>query len=453
MTDKSKRKLNELEFYISRGWPIFPLGKNKRPCIPSPHKNDGLQGKCHGECGTDGHGFYDATLDFDRIKNWHKLYPNAYWAMRTGSKESGGAGLVVIDIDKHNKNGFLAWEQLREEHSEPIETVTVRTKSSGNHLYFAYPSGVIKSGTDVLGSGIDVKADGGYVCIPASNPYTFELSPEDTDVQALPDWLVAKLGGTSKPKPRKLISYEESDGDLYIDAVNGLGSLSPTRAADYSTCLCVGMALHDGFKGTDVGLELFDNWLKSCPEKYQNGWAEKVWRYLDGRELEKRITINSLWFWAREDSGGKFYRQSERQRKNYPVSIDVEPLDVPRDRVSRDRDYANIAPTKINIQIEQTPVNGILGVSIGVARALLRAGLYHYARAYEILAEQGCLGKVITRTEFFNVLSKYMKPRAIRYAYDDFLGRSKRGGKKIYKTRVEQGRTAFLEFVTKISHS
>ena len=73
--------------------------------------------------------------------------------------------------------------------------------------------------------------------------------------------------------------------------------------------------------------------------------------------------------------------KSKLDEKNLPIPIDVEPLEVVRDRVARHRDYQKIAPTKINMQIEQTPVSGILGVSIGVARALLRAGLYHYARA------------------------------------------------------------------------
>lgn len=146
--------------------------------------------------------------------------------------------------------------------------------------------------------------------------------------------------------------------------------------------------------------------------------------------------------------------KSKLDEKNLPIPIDVEPLEVVRDRVARHRDYQKIAPTKINMQIEQTPVSGILGVSIGVARALLRAGLYHYARAYEILAEQGYLGRVVPRTEFFNVLSKYMKKSAIRDAFNEFSGRPKRSGqKKVYKTRVEQGRTAFLEFVCIISHS
>src|SRR5687768_1101463 len=140
-------KLKNLAWYIKRSWPIFPCGADKRPLT----KN----------------GFYDATLDFETIKEWHQKWPDANWAMPTGAAEEGGADLVVIDIDHHpdkGVNGFPAWEQLREEHSEPLETVTVRTGGGGSQLYFKYPAGhLVKSGTNVLAPGIDVRARGGYV--------------------------------------------------------------------------------------------------------------------------------------------------------------------------------------------------------------------------------------------------------------------------------------------------
>ena len=106
----SDTKLKILELYIKRGWPLFPCGSDKKPLTE--------------------HGFYDATLDIKQIQVWHEQYPNANWGMPTGPATEGGAGLVVIDIDKHEDkgvNGFLAWNQLREEHSDPMHTVTVRT--------------------------------------------------------------------------------------------------------------------------------------------------------------------------------------------------------------------------------------------------------------------------------------------------------------------------------------
>jgi hypothetical protein len=67
------------------------------------------------------------------VTRWHKKHPGAFWRMATGPKKENGAGLVVIDIDNHdqNKNGFVTCEQLREEHSDPIETVTVKTGGGG----------------------------------------------------------------------------------------------------------------------------------------------------------------------------------------------------------------------------------------------------------------------------------------------------------------------------------
>jgi DNA primase len=56
----------------------------------------------------------------------------------TGSTNQGGAGIFVVDIDPRH-GGDITWDMLRNEHLEPIETVTVTTGNKGSHLYFQYP--------------------------------------------------------------------------------------------------------------------------------------------------------------------------------------------------------------------------------------------------------------------------------------------------------------------------
>ncbi len=298
---ESTIKLKNLAYYLKRGWPLFPCGADKKPLTK--------------------HGFYDASLDIGQIKAWHEKYPEANWAIPTGPQSEGGTDLVVIDIDKHedkNVNGFLAWEQLREEHSEPIETVTVRTGGGGSQLYFKYPAGhIIKSGTNVLGSGLDIRAKGGYVLVPPSKTkdrYTFEFSPADTPIQELPEWILSRVNGrTEKQEPaaapaHKTRPAKEEAGDLVI-ALSALNALKQERVDDYQQWLEVGMSLYS--LGQE-GLVAWDQWSKQSG-KYEKGTCAQKWQTFS-KELTdaNKISFGSLIHWAEEDGRQPFIRRAPK---------------------------------------------------------------------------------------------------------------------------------------------
>lgn len=81
-----------------------------------------------------------------------------------------GRHLIVVDID--NKDGKPAsekLEELREKYPELEKAPLVQTPSGGLHLYLKAPhDGEYRSGVSVLGSGIDIRADRGYVGAPGS---------------------------------------------------------------------------------------------------------------------------------------------------------------------------------------------------------------------------------------------------------------------------------------------
>lgn len=143
-------------------------------------------------------GFYAAATNDEIILEWHKQWPDANWAMRTGDSLDGGAGIAVIDID-NKSNGFVTWDFLREENPEAIETVTVASGNGGQHLWFLHPQGIeISSKQSALGEGVDVRADGGYILIPPSKtnaPYRFELNPDETEIAEIPEWILSQLNG------------------------------------------------------------------------------------------------------------------------------------------------------------------------------------------------------------------------------------------------------------------
>lgn len=122
-------------WFASRGWPVFPIAPNSK--VPMA-KTGGVK---------------DATTDADQIREWARLYPNA---------NIGGActGRVVIDIDPRNGGSV--------EHDFPA-TLAFRTGGGGLHLVYASGRLTVKSGSRVLGEGVDVKAGkGSYIVLPTS---------------------------------------------------------------------------------------------------------------------------------------------------------------------------------------------------------------------------------------------------------------------------------------------
>jgi len=295
-------KLKNLAWYVKRSWPIFPCGADKKPLT----KN----------------GFYDATLDFEQIKKWNERWPDANWGMPTGSRDDGGAGIVVIDLDCHPgaPNGLETWEQLREEHSEPLETVRVRTGGGGSQLYFKYPDGhIVKNKTNVW-PGIDVRASGGYVLVPPSETdqrYTFEFSPAETEIQDLPEWILARVNGHKQevagtPKEKVVIEQTTTQEPDLAVANSALNALKPERADNYQSWLEVGMSL---FALGEDGLIAWDNWSQKSP-KYERGACAQKWKtFSDELTTTSKITFGSLIHWAEQDGCAPFIKLCPRDYK------------------------------------------------------------------------------------------------------------------------------------------
>ncbi len=69
-----------------RGLPVFPVrAGGKQPLIPGRHRDDKpAADQCRGECGGDGHGCWDGTIDLDRVRAWWERWPSANIGVRTG---------------------------------------------------------------------------------------------------------------------------------------------------------------------------------------------------------------------------------------------------------------------------------------------------------------------------------------------------------------------------------
>lgn len=308
-------KLENLEYYIKRGWPLIPVhwirddgtcSCGDPECIKSRGKHP-IPTKWPDK----------ASTDPQQIKAWHKQYPQANWGVLCGHNPPG-AGLVVVDIDPRN-GGDVTWENLRDEHPEPLETVQIYTGSGGMHLYFRYPDNGVEIGnpTDVW-PGIDIKANKGMVLIPPSKTqerYTFMISPVEAPIDELPDWILSVIAPHKPPESIKIPQTGNSSEDLSDKtnlAIKALKALKKERADSYETWLEVGMAL---FELGDTGLDLWDGWSKQS-EKYDPGACAQKWATLTLALTDaSKISFGSLLFWAQEDGGEAYITPAPRKAK------------------------------------------------------------------------------------------------------------------------------------------
>lgn len=166
--------------YIARGWHVFPL-----------HSVDD-DGACTcgiADCSDAGkhpripRGLKKASVDPDQIEMWFGPdAPPSNIAIRTGEV----SGVTVFDIDP-GKGGRETWAEAVAQKGEP-HTLIARTGSGGMHILFQYNSALRTAG-NVLGPGVDVRNDGGYIVAPPSyhaSGGVYKWLDEDVPLAVLP---------------------------------------------------------------------------------------------------------------------------------------------------------------------------------------------------------------------------------------------------------------------------
>ena len=279
--DMNKEKITKaLEFYAYLGWPVVPF---------NPHNNKSyIKWK------------QEASIDMDVISSWVDKYPSCIWAIRTGSKKSGGGGILVVDIDiKDGKPGEENWHLFVNEHDVDLDTVGARSPSGGTHYYYECPDDLeLKTGQNHLGEGIDTRGDGGLIFIYPSkrgnSEYQFVSNPHEKKVAPLPKAIanVIKRSHDGAAKQAQIVVDSE---DEYNAAVKSLAMLNEHRREVYEEWVEVGMSLS---QLDDRGLELWDGWSRQSP-KYKMGDCFRKW---DSFQPGHGITLKSLHYWAATDS-------------------------------------------------------------------------------------------------------------------------------------------------------
>lgn len=169
------------------------------------------------------HGCLDASTDPEQVIAWWQQYPLANIGIATGKP----FGIFVIDVDEDGETGI---REIEKKYGTSIPaTVEAITGSGGRHLYFRLPdfadAPVIKNSAKQIGTGLDVRGEGGYVVAPPSlhpsgRAYTWsvDIAREFADP---PVWLVAHI--TLPPHIDSTAELTRQSGDHWAEIAKGVG--------------------------------------------------------------------------------------------------------------------------------------------------------------------------------------------------------------------------------------
>ena len=165
-----------------------------------------------------------ASDDLETITAWANAWPDANIGMATGA----ASGVIVIDVDmKDGKNGQATLDELVKHGKTLPPSPIALTPTGGRHRYFRAVLGIrntVEIGKDGrgVGSGIDVRAHGGFVIMPPSRlvecsehgagTYRWLLPPMTADFPRLPDWVAKML--LPRPKVAHKPVIVPSSGDV-----------------------------------------------------------------------------------------------------------------------------------------------------------------------------------------------------------------------------------------------
>jgi hypothetical protein len=208
--------------FARHGHPVFPLwwpvqGQDGRACCACGNAECIKSAAKHPHGRIAPHGPQSATTDSGVIKHWFGyILPDANLGVVTDQ-------LIVVDVDPRD-GGDESLAALEREHLDFPLTWRSLTGGGGEHIIFARPDGVEAGCVTAkieknppLGSGIDIRARGGYIVAPPSRHisgrvYAWSVNHHPKDVGPLavaPDWLIERLKTRATP----------DDGEPHVEPI------------------------------------------------------------------------------------------------------------------------------------------------------------------------------------------------------------------------------------------
>jgi hypothetical protein len=216
-------------------------------------------------------GLRDASTDEKLIRHWWTSRSNANIGVVTSR-------IVVIDIDPHH-GGDRSLAELERAHGMLPSTWRVNTGGGGTHIWFAAPAGAsIKNSAGFLGTGIDVRAAGGYVIAPPSGHVSGGryIWANQGHLAPLPRWV-----GTALQQRRKSAGPSAQWRELVRNGIaEGQRNQVVARLAGY---------LLRRYIDPHIALELLLLWNRvRCQPPLPDAEVKRTVDSIAGRELARR---------------------------------------------------------------------------------------------------------------------------------------------------------------------
>lgn len=267
-------------------------------------------------------GLKEATRDEQRIKDW--FGGNALDPRNVGIVTGEISGITVIDVDiADGKGGAESWHEATKEHGEP-QTLMAQTGSGGMHVFFKYNSS-LKTASNVLGKGVDVRNNGGYIVAAPSRHRsggTYAWLNPDEKLADLPEHL-SRRKETRGRKPKS----ESASTKYTIEQVRGMLEVVP--ADDRDLWRNVGIILGRQFNRTDAAWEVYQEWAdKAGGKKGRNhdAIATEAFYELSQQDSENNLTIGTIVKAAQENgwAPGQDLLPSERLIFDAPGNVYID---------------------------------------------------------------------------------------------------------------------------------
>jgi len=249
VTEEEVNSVTQALKYLEKGWTVTPVQPpNGKGCscwngvdCESPGKHP------HFDLG----GLKSATLDPVKVRT---LF---------GSTNASIAILSYVfwALDCDGEAGLRALARLTEENGELPKTPNASTGGGGSHHLFKADPRVSKNRTKIQGDPIDVICNGKpLVAAPtlhvSGNRYQWIVSPEDCELAAAPEWLIAHVTGSAN-KPTSPSEFTLGDFDLQTAPGAGEGERND------QLCRLVGSYLARHGESPDL-LQLATDWGRRC---------------------------------------------------------------------------------------------------------------------------------------------------------------------------------------------